>query len=90
MEGQGWLHAVFVARRWSVCQAVTGAAPFDTPPPPSGLGNFKGVMLCSALKRLWGEMRQKWSQWYGCEVIAQPMKSRLWPRFPCLLGRGTG
>jgi len=24
-----------------------GAAPFDTPPPPSGLGNFKGVMLCN-------------------------------------------
>ncbi|CAE7233074.1 unnamed protein product [Symbiodinium pilosum] len=24
-----------------------GAAPFDAPPPPSGLGNFKGVMLCN-------------------------------------------
>ena len=58
MEGQGPLRAVCCSAL--ECQAVTGAAPFDTPPPPSGLGNFKGVMLCRALSRFWGEeMRQK-------------------------------
>ena len=33
-----------------------------------------------------GEMRQKGSLRRGCKAIAQAMKSRLWPKTPCLLG----
>ena len=43
-----WIHFVVTLHY----PEITGLGSIDVPPPPSGLGNFKGVMLCEDLKDL--------------------------------------